>query len=719
MGEREGAVSGLPELPEILREFLNEAREILGDLEAGLVRLEQGADVGALDAVFRGLHNLKGTAGLLGFGRLEELAHAGEDLLGALRAGEQALSPAHVTALLAALDRMRALLLAVEETGSDGEGAVEVDACLSLLRGVLADPEQAPAAPPAELALGAGPAQGPERTIRTDVELLDSLMDQVSELVLARNLIHELAERRRDPELSAASARLGGITSGIQENVARTRMRPLEGLWSRFPRLLRDLALQQGKQVRLLSEGGDTELDRGVLEAISDPVSHLVRNAVDHGLEPVEERRAAGKPAEGTLQLRAHQEGGYVYVVVQDDGRGIDPERIAVRARASGLLSAEASERASKVELLQLIFEPGFSTADEVTSLSGRGVGMDVVRSHVERIGGSVEIASEVGLGTTVKLRIPLTLAIIPALLVRCGEQRFAIPQTNVQELVGLSGGGAALERFGEALTYRLRERLLPAIDLGAQLGLAPCALGRESSLVVVQAEGRPVGIMVDAVGDHEEIVVKPLPRHLRALPSYSGATILGDGDVILILDVVGASRQAELLRTARRAPLSASPRPARAEDETLDLLLFESEVRGRYGIPLGSASRLEELPREVVERSGAQLVAQRRGEILPLLHFDALWSASPASLTRLPELLQVLVCATEAGPVGLIVDRIVDVVQATLEVTGASDEPCVDRRAVVDGRVTQILDVARLSEALSGRARAALPAPALGGSPD
>ncbi|MGE0713614.1 MAG: chemotaxis protein CheA [Planctomycetota bacterium] len=737
-------MTGYGGMAEILQEFLIEAHELIVGLEQDLVALEQAPDPELLRRVFRGVHNLKGTAGVLGFLRLEELMHAAEDLLGRMRDGELQPTPTHAAALLGAIDAAKGLLREIEVTGQEGEAAA-VAGCVRALRALLAG-EPAPALvvvapepareepapgehPPGEPGSGdLGPGEpGPEgrarsvaeRTVRTDVDVLDRLMNQVGELVLARNLIAQLTADRADPQLLAASHRLALVTTELQQSVTRTRMQAVDTLWSRFPRTVRDLSRAQGKRVRLVQSGEDTELDRSVLEAIGDPLLHLVRNAVDHGLEPVAERRARGKPEEGLLSLRAYHEGGYVYLLVQDDGRGIDPARLRDRARERGLRTSEELERAGDDELLQLIFEPGFSTAAEVTSVSGRGVGMDVVRANVERIGGSVEVESSPGAGTLVKLRIPLTLAIIPALLVESGGERLAIPQVNLQELVGLGGDGSGLERIAGTLVHRLREQLLPVVDLAAALELPARPLGPESTIVVVLAEGRPVGLLVDGVGDSEEIVVKPLGQHLRALQAFSGATILGDGDVALILDVVGVARSAGLLRRAA-LPSEAERAPAPAaeeeEGERAELLVFEGPG-GRYAIPLAAAARLEELPRSRVERAGAQLVAQHRGEILRLVPLGDLWRAQPTLEEELPERLEVVVCHVERARVGLVVDRIVDVVDARLTVSGEGVQPGVARVAVVQDRVTQVLDLERLPSLRRPAAALALPGPA-GGAP-
>lgn len=393
-----------------------------------------------------------------------------------------------------------------------------------------------------------------DTSIRVDVGLLDKLMNLVGELVLARNQITQFGSSQEDPAFLGTVQRLNLLTGELQAGVMKTRMQPVGSVWGKFPRLVRDLAVACGKQVRIDMEGQETELDRTIIEAVRDPLTHMVRNAVDHGIEPPAERAAWGKPAEGRLFLHALHEGGKVVIELTDDGGGIDPRRVRDKALLSGLVTPEQAARLGDRELLDLIFLPGFSTTDRVTQFSGRGVGMDVVRTNIEKIGGTVDVDSTLGRGTTIRMKIPLTLAIIPALVVSTGGDRYAIPQVSLLELVRLEGEQVrkGVEQFHGIPVYRLRGNLLPLVYLDRELGVEPIRAGDEINIVVLQADDRPFGLVVDAIRDTEEIVVKPLQKALKGIGVFSGATIMGDGNVALILDVLGLAQRAGVVSGAR-----------------------------------------------------------------------------------------------------------------------------------------------------------------------
>jgi two-component system chemotaxis sensor kinase CheA len=545
-----------------------------------------------------------------------------------------------------------------------------------------------------------------EARIRVDVLLLDRLMTQVGELVLARNRIVRLADEDRSGALAFAAQRLAAVTSELQEGVMKARMQPVGQLWSRFPRVVRDLAVACGKPVSLALEGETTELDRSVLEAIADPLVHMLRNALDHGIEPASERTARGKPAEGRILLRAFHEGGQVVLEVSDDGRGMDPSRLRRRAAETGILSPDQAARLDDRESLELIFLPGFSTADKVTTLSGRGVGMDVVRSNLQSIGGSVEIHTRPGQGTLFRLKIPLTLAIIPALLLTAGGQRFAIPQISLLELVRVEASETAFETLHSVTVFRLREQLLPLVSLNELLGLQEPG-GRPSgpaTIVVLHTADALFGLVVDSVQDTAEIVVKPLGRHLRDLRVYAGATVLGDGGVALILDIPGVAQQAHVASAeTRRADALSRPAEAAAGPRIRqELVLLRSREGGRLALPLDRVARLEEFPRSAVERVGGRDVIQYRDEILPLIDLSAALperrrgSRPPADgqETAPTENLQVVVVTAESRRVGLVVDRVLDIVEESLDGLRPSTRPGVRGCAVLRGRVTEILDV-------------------------
>src|SRR3712207_1103547 len=484
----------MDDLDEIVGEFLVESHENLDQLDQDLVELERDpSSRDLLSSVFRTLHTIKGTSGFLAFGTLESVTHVGESLLSRLRDGELALTPGLTTVLLEMVDAVRALLARIEETGAEGDETY--DALVARLEAALEAGDLPPVAEapvaeapvvetpvvetlveaPVEAPVAAGPEAPATRdaedageafrrsvadsTIRVDVALLDSLMNLVGELVLTRNQMLQRSEEREDVELQRTTHRLNLIAGELQEGVMKTRMQPIENVWSKTPRVVRDLSVMLGKSVDLRMEGRDTELDKTILEAVRDPLTHLIRNSVDHGIELPEVRRAAGKPETGTLLLRACHEGGQVNIEISDDGAGIDPDRLRAKAISIGLLSQEAAAGLSDRDATNLIFSPGFSTAAAVTNVSGRGVGMDVVKTNIEKIGGSIDLVSVPGKGTTVRIRIPLTLAIIPALVVWADGFRYAIPQVNLLELVRLAGDQArsSVETVQGTPVYRLR----------------------------------------------------------------------------------------------------------------------------------------------------------------------------------------------------------------------------------------------------------------------
>ncbi|HXR39418.1 MAG TPA: chemotaxis protein CheW [Terracidiphilus sp.] len=668
-------------------------------------------------------------------------------------------------------------------------------------------------------------------TVRVSVSLLDRLMNLVGELVLARNQLLQFSNTTQDGDFSAVSQRMNLIATELQEEVMKTRMQPIGNVWNKFPRTVRDLAHSCGKEVRLEMEGQETELDRTIIEAIKDPLTHLVRNAMDHGIEAPEVRKLAGKDATGCLKLRAFHEGGQVNIEISDDGAGLNRERIRKKAVERGLVSAEQAARLPDRDVFNMVFLPGFSTAEKVTQVSGRGVGMDVVKTNVEKIGGMVDIQSTPGEGTTVRVKIPLTLAIIPALIVRCSGERFAIPQVSLTELVRLESG-KGIEMVLGSPVYRLRGQLLPlvylsqtlkprrvaedgrpqAVSRGELLDFAlarekhhqwlgrlrevldgkatmsveqagsprECAVGKwlygpglkdyglipemhtleqthehfhervravvaakaeghskeaneayrevvplstkivdlllvvenraidlkNVNIVVLQAERRQFGLVVDDILDTEEIVVKPLGKQLKGISVYSGATIMGDGRVALILDVLGLAQRVQVIAEARDSTLQeerVETLQAEAPDQHT-LLLAENGLEGRVAIPLSIVARLEEFPRTAVERAGAQEVMQYRGQIIPLVRLSEIIPAT-RDADRLANAgsIQVVVYTEGKRTVGVIVDRIVDIVEQRSEVERLVPRAGVVGSFVVQRQVTDLLDLPAI-------VRAALP---------
>ena len=534
-----------------------------------------------------------------------------------------------------------------------------------------------------------------DSTVRIDVHILDKLMNLVGELVLARNQIMQFSHSSEDAVIVAASQRLNLITSELQEGVMKTRMQPIRNAWNKLPRVVRDLAQSCGKRIQLRMEGAETELDKTILEAIKDPLTHIVRNSVDHGIEPPDVRVAAGKAAEGILTLRAFHEGGYVNIEISDDGAGINLSRVRDKAIEKGLVSAEHAARMNDRELTNLILLPGFSTAAKVTNVSGRGVGMDVVKTNVERIGGTLDINSKFGQGTTLRIKIPLTLAIVPALIVGCRGDRFAIPQVNLLELVRLEGNSAQsqIEVIHDAPVYRLRGKLLPLVYLDEQLQLrAPrdsegYRSGETVNIAVLQAEDQQFGLVVDQVSDTQEIVVKPLGRHLQGINVFAGATIMGDGTLALILDLLGVATHAGLVHRSRNPSAAALNAETSRESERTAYLIVDPGDGCRAAIPLAEVARLEELAADAIERAGSREWVQYRGQVMPLVRIDTPYGVNehdPAKRTK------VIVYNRNGRNVGVVVSRMVDIVEEAVS-PSASGDPNV---RVVGGNVTTILDL-------------------------
>ncbi len=517
-------------------------------------------------------------------------------------------------------------------------------------------------------------------------------MNLVGELVLARNQILQVGARVDEPGFLNAAQRINLVTTELQQQVMKTRMQPIGNVWSKLPRVVRDLAMVCGKQVRVEMNGKDTELDRTILEAIKDPLTHIVRNAIDHGIEEPGARAGKGKPKTGTLSLRAYHEGGQVNIEVSDDGAGLNFDAIRTKAVERQLISAERASRLSDYELAQLVFLPGFSTAAKVTNVSGRGVGMDVVKTNIEKIGGVVDLLANPGSGTTVKIRIPLTLAIVPAIIVSSAHQRFAIPQTNLLEMLRFDEEEVktAVEIIDGAAVYRLRGRLLPIVNLGHALGLGEQSFKNGAlNLIVLQAGDDQFGLVVDEVGDTEEIVVKPLGKELKGITSFAGATIMGDGRVALILDVVGLAEQAKVSQRGAEHTTRTSERNDTVTErkDQRSLVIFGLEDGGSMAVPLSEVARLEEFPRQRVEQVGDSFVVQYRGEVLPLI-----------TLGSMPEdtggLIRVIVYSFGDRSIGFVVSRIIDVIDEAVRVENCAVRDGVDGAAIVQGKVTEILDV-------------------------
>ncbi len=564
------------------------------------------------------------------------------------------------------------------------------------------------AAPP--VAVAAAPEHLEQRSsaasdssIRVDVSLLDKLMNLVGELVLARNQVLQFTSKHADSAFTATAQRLNLITTELQGSAMKTRMQPIGNIWSKLPRVVRDLSASCGKEIRLEMEGKDTELDKTIIEAIKDPLTHIVRNSVDHGIETPGVRLERGKAAEGCLKMRAFHEGGQVNIEIIDDGGGIDLDRVKQKAIQRGIISAEQATRMSDHEGLHLIFMPGFSTAEKITNVSGRGVGMDVVKTNIEKIGGTVDLQSQLGKGTTLKIKIPLTLAIIPALIVTSGEERFAIPQISLLELLRLEAANASqqIESIHGSPVYRLRGKLLPLVYLNRELRLnkagAVPAEEREVNIVVVQADGHPFGLVVDDINDTQEIVVKPLGKQLKGVTCFAGATIMGDGRVALILDVLGLAQQSRVVAEIhdRNSHLDSAAEARKQQDQKQTLLLFSAGQGTRMAIPLSMVARLEEFPRSSIELSGGLPVVRYRGQILPLIKVS---QYLPGAVQAVEEdegaPMQVVVYSENGKSVGLVVGKIDDIVSEVITEKRHAYGNGILGSIVVQDQVTDLLDV-------------------------
>ena len=526
------------------------------------------------------------------------------------------------------------------------------------------------------------------QTIRVNVELLENLMTLVSELVLTRNQLLQMVRGKDDSEFATPLQRLSHITTDLQEGVMKTRMQPIGNAWAKLPRIIRDLSVEMNKKIDLQMLGAETELDRQVLELIKDPLTHMVRNSADHGLEATEDRRRIGKPEVGKIVLNAYHEGGHIIIEIADDGRGLNIARIREKVVASGLASEGETEQMSDQQVAQYIFRAGFSTAEKVTSVSGRGVGMDVVRTNIEKIGGTIELKTQQGKGTSFIIKIPLTLAIVSALIVECGGERFAIPQISVLELVRTTANSEhGIEVINNAPVLRLRDRLLPLVSLRQLLRLGEEDGRTETFIVVTQVGTYTFGIIVDRVFDTEEIVVKPVAPILRHINMFSGNTILGDGSVIMILDPNGiAGSTGEISGGSRDAAEGAATRDLHAEDRQ-SMLVFRAGGDDLKAVPLALVARLEEIEVAEIEHSHGKPVVQYRGKLMPLVMINNEYAVR--SEGRQP----VLVFSDRERSMGLVVDEIVDIVEERLKVELSVDQAGLIGTAVIGGKATDMID--------------------------
>ncbi len=732
-------------MDDLLREFLTETNESLAVMDLELVKLEQSPeDPKLLGSIFRIVHTIKGTCGFLGLPRLERVAHAAENVLGKIRDGEMVVSREAISLVLESLDGIKALLAALEEKETEPEGddsdliarltqlaeggtpaprpaaarvavpaepleplepTEPVEPIAEEMAEIMPAPVEPPpapleavrertpapaAAPPAGDAAEAKESAIAAQSIRVNVDVLENLMTMVSELVLTRNQLMQILRIHKDTDFAVPLQRLSHVTTELQEGVMKTRMQPIGNAWAKLPRIIRDLSHELHKKIDLQMLGSETELDRQVLEMIRDPLTHMVRNSADHGIELPAERVRAGKPDTGTITLNAYHEGGHIIIEISDDGRGLDTDRIKQKAALIGIASENDLDGMSEQQIHQFIFKAGFSTASTVTSVSGRGVGMDVVRTNMEKIGGTVEMKSQRGQGSTFIIKIPLTLAIVSALIVECGGERFAIPQLSVVELVRAAvKADTSIEWLNNAPVLRLRDRLLPLVSLHELL-----KLGRrpdhpsETFIVITQVGTLTFGIIVDRVFDTEEIVVKPVAPILRDIAIFSGNTILGDGSVIMILDPNGIATSAgEVTVGAGGSRTDHLPARVVQRDDQTSLLLFRAGGGAPKAVQLSLIARLEEIDLAKIEYSNDRPVVQYRGKLMPIVTLD------PSFELRQDGRKPILVFAERDHVMGLVVDEIIDIVEESLHVELTADRPGLVGSALVAGKATDIID--------------------------
>ena len=728
-------------MDELLSEFLTESGEHLEGIETQLVQFERDpTDASLVSGIFRLVHTIKGTSSFLGLDRLQAVAHSAETLIGDLRDGVPPTQKT-VSLILAAIDRIKSILGEIETLGAEAEGddaqliaELEANVASNMKAGgeeprVEADDtqveepemgsapdshaEESQALPvrsiptarskaprdddeqkPSERAArgqqsagGQNTARGGE-TIRVAVDTIERIMQLVSELVLNRNQLLEITRNRENDAIKPPLQRLSGLTTDLQDAVMRARMQPVGRLYSSLPRLMRELSSDLRKKIDLVTEGADTELDRQLIEVLRDPLTHLIRNCADHGIETPEERVAAGKPEFGEIRVSASHEAGQINIDISDDGRGLNLDRIREKAITNRLATEEQVAQMSMEELCRFIFAPGFSTAAKVTSVSGRGVGMDVVRSNIESIGGSVTLSTVPGKGSRFSLKIPLTLAIAPALIVRVGDQRFALPQHAVVEAVGLDTDSRhVIEKVQEALVLKLRDEVIPVIDLGAILGLETSADhdAEEQLVVIIRIGSESFGARVDAVLDVQEIVVKPLNASLAHLKIFSGQTILGDGSVVLILDPGGIGTQLGIEKSTEKK-LDVGRDAAGATDRTR-LVLFRAGDGLPKVLPLSLLARIEMVAPDRIQKSDGRFVMLHQGRLMPLLP-----TSHMQDIGSKPQ--PVLVITANNHTIGLLVDEIIDIVEDTLDVQLPSFTDDMVGSAEIKGKAVELIDV-------------------------
>ncbi|WP_353439636.1 chemotaxis protein CheA [Polynucleobacter sp. UK-FUSCHL-C3] len=731
---------------QILDEFLLEAQEIFDQLDLDFVALEQNPDDKKLVGnIFRAMHTLKGSSGFFAFHRLEKVAHSGESLLSKIRDGALALNEEITDALLATSDRLREIVANIKKQRSEsvGDDSELIEWLKFLTDGgkafprtgkedaasFVASPSPEPAAvieatpqetkvvqtsnkevsplPSTDVPEPVDSKESPEpersteiaAPIKVSVELLDKLMNLVSEMVLARNRLLSFARTSGDLAFNNTVRRIDSVTLELQERMMKTRMQPISQVWTKFPRLVRDIAQETGKRVELIQIGAETELDRTLLEGIRDPLVHIIRNSVDHGIESPSERAAKGKPEQGTVKLRSFHENGHVVIEIADDGAGINVPLVAKKAVEKGLVTPERVSKLTEREIIDFIYLPGFSTKDQITNLSGRGVGMDVVRTNIQGIGGNVDIATS-GQGTRLRLSIPLTLAIMPAVFVRCKEYSYAIPQVNVFEMLRYEPkeGVPGVEDFYGVPVFRLRDKLIPLVFLNHQLKLdeQPTPVDQPLNIVIVQAAGIRFGIVVDEVLYMQEVVVKSVGPLLKGTPVYSGSTILGDGRVALIFDIAAiAVRSGIIAKLADNQFEQDISTAIGANTDEQQMLSFDLLGLERMVMPLDAVDRLEMIAASKIDRRGNEAVVLYGKKIMKLIPLTNYVEGATHKSLYGDETVPVIVHYHKGQPIGFIVKKVHNIVNVpTQSVMITQPQRGIMGSVIVNDAVMSILNV-------------------------
>ena len=710
-----------------INEFLEEISETLNRLDRQFVALEQDpSNTDCLTEIFRDLHTIKGSCGLLGLNKLESITHSGENLLGKLRDGHLNVQPVMISSLLKMMDAVWKTVDCLKQSGREGD--VDYSSLintLALLEKGEALPDNLsndtvdqdkPGSAPKPLEEEkdqsniAVDTQGTDsedsststedklqgKNIRVSVELLDSLMNLVGEVVLARNQFSRILLNNENSTIQGTSQSLNRVTTDLQETVLKARMQPIKNVWDKLPRMIRDLSLKCGNKVRLEMEGQDSELDKSLISAIQDPVMKIIRNAIAHGIETPEQRRNMGKPEEGIIKLKALNQNGQIHIDIQDDGRSLDFLAIRNQAVKQKLITPEQAKNLSDKDCGKLLFLKGFSLTENSLMKPAKGNGLTQTREMIEKIGGTLDIDIQPGIQTNLKIKIPLTLAIIPALIVSSNSNRYAIPQVNIKELLWLEGEQSLqqIEEISGSQFYRLRGNLLPLVQLSQVLKTENPEHRSDLNIVVLQADDISFGLVVEQIHNAEEIVVKNLDSFFKTIGSFSGATMLGDGEIVLILDVVGLAQNAMMV-SSKNSELIKTETSSNDDEENQPMLIVSLNKEHSLAIRLSDVTRLEEVKKSDLETSGKETVLQYRGELMPLISIPELFNASDGE-TR--DKIEVVVHTHEGQSLGLIVKNILDIVHEKLSRKRSNPDLNLLGTIITDNSVVDVIDVTRIA---------------------